>query len=153
MKLCVNYFSFIFIFVIFLSCSSSKENKDINEQKERSLIEFEKSFDPSKYELEYETSKPPSKKIETKNNTTKKSNYGFRIQISISDELSECQKKKNELQKLFPEYRFYILHEFPFYKLRLGDFQTRKEAEIHLKILNEKDIKNIMIVPDKINID
>jgi len=144
-------FIFILLFISFLSCSSSKEpsTTDENGNEKYSLNEFEKSFDPSKYDLSYETT--PRKDISVKkSNVSKKASTGYRIQIIISEDLNECQKKKNEMQKLFPEYNFYLIHEFPFYKLRMGDFATRKEAEIHLKYLNEKNIKSIMIVPDKI---
>jgi len=144
-------FIFILLFISFLSCSSSKESSttDENENEKYSLNEFEKSFDPSKYDLSYETT--PRKDISVKkSNVSKKASTGYRIQIIITEDLNECQKKKNEMQKLFPEYNFYLIHEFPFYKLRMGDFATRKEAEIHLKYLNEKNIKSIMIVPDKI---
>jgi len=144
-------FIFILLFISFLSCSSSKEpsTTDENGNEKYSLNEFEKSFDPSKYDLSYETT--PRKDISVKkSNVSKKASTGYRIQIIITEDLNECQKKKNEMQKLFPEYNFYLIHEFPFYKLRMGDFATRKEAEIHLKYLNEKNIKSIMIVPDKI---
>ncbi|HEY9187278.1 MAG TPA: SPOR domain-containing protein [Ignavibacteria bacterium] len=147
---------FVFISMLLslsiLSCSGSKESSitDKKENEKYSLNEFEKSFDPTKYDLSYETT--PKKDISVKkSNVSKKATNGFRIQIVITDNLNECQKKRNEMQKLFPEYNFYLIHEFPFYKLRMGDFATRKEAEIHLKYLNEKNIKSIMIVPDKIN--
>jgi hypothetical protein len=118
------------------------------------LSDYEKSFDPGKYELSYEDDKPAAKKSISKNNnkknSVKKIVSGFRIQTIISGELSECQKRRLELQRLFPDIKTYIINEFPFYKLRIGDFSSRKEADAFNKLLSEKDIKTGQIVPDKI---
>ena len=125
-------------------------------EEEDKLNDYEKSFDPSKYDLAYEENSPNTKKnsVKTKKKEgVKRSASGFRVQTTLSGEFEDCQRNRNELQKKFPDIKTYIVHEFPFYKLRIGDFQSRKEAEKFIKVLIDKDIKNGLIVPDKINIE
>lgn len=152
--------SIFLLFVIFFGfgCSGSKPPAESTseEESEDILIEFEKSFDPGRYPLSYEDEPSAPMKNNLKNGNKKqaqKISSGFRVQTTISGELSECQKSKKLVQQLFPDKKAYIVHEFPFYKLRIGDFRTRKEAEEFIKLLNEKDIKTGLIVPDKIVID
>jgi hypothetical protein len=154
------YITFVILSLIFFSCSGSKDNTNkqtVNSiQEEDKLIDYEKSFDPGRYDLVYEDYLPAVKKADSKNtkkNNQKKSVSGFRVQTTLSGEFEDCQRNRNELQKQFPDMKTYIVHEFPFYKLRIGDFPTRKEAEKFMKLLFEKDIKNGLIVPDKITIE
>ena len=146
----------VILSLIFFSCSGSKDEfakgTEIKIEKDK-LTEYEKSFDPGKYDLVYEDPSPAVKKTDLKNNkknSPRKSVAGFRVQTILSGEFEDCQRNRNELQKQFPDQKTYIVHEFPFYKLRIGDFKTRKEAEKFIKLLNDKDIKNGLIVPDKI---
>ena len=53
---------------------------------------------------------------------------GYRVQIVISQNEEELQNLKNEIQKSINE-KIYIIFELPNYKLRVGNFLNRKEAE------------------------
>jgi len=50
------------------------------------------------------------------------------------------------------DLKVYVVYEVPFYRVRLGDFQTRTEAEKHVKILKEMGFKESLWIPSKINI-
>ena len=141
------------IFSIFLlACTASKGLND-SDPVDVSLQDYEKAFDPTKHELDY-TETPTATDNDTKPNTTTRKNIsGFRIQVVISNEFEECQQSRKELQKLFPDQKTYIVHEFPFYKLRLGNFRTRKDAESYIKNLSDNNIKSTQIVPDRIVVD
>ncbi len=143
---------------MFLCCCSGSKVSNHGEEDETAtkddrLINYEKSFDPGKYDLGYEENDIISMKSyskEKRKSAPKKIVSGFRIQTTISGEASDCQRSRIELQKLFPDLKTYIIHEFPFYKLRIGDFTSKKDAENFMKILIEKDIRSGLIVPDKI---
>jgi hypothetical protein len=142
----------ILLSLFLFACSASKETK--KEEKSASLQDYEKAFDPTKYGLDYYTETPLNVNNNAKTSGILRKNIsGFRIQIVISKEFDECQRSRKELQNLFPDQKTYILHEFPFYKLRLGNFRTRQEAEDYQKNLFDKDIKNSQIVRDKIVVE
>ena len=156
----IGCFCFLILSFALYSCSGSKEQSEVKTEKiaeeENNLNDYEKSFDPSKYDLPYEETALSVKKYVTRNKKkegVKRNASGFRVQTTLSGEFEDCQRNRNELQKKFPDIKTYIVHEFPFYKLRIGDFQSRKEAEKFIKVLIDKDIKNGLIVPDKISIE
>jgi len=145
------------IFLFFVSCSGTKDiAKDITnieEVKEPvALQDYEKAFDPAKYNLDYmeSTARTGSN---TPSSTSRRTITGYRIQVVIASEFDECQRRRKELQALFPEQKVYIVHEFPFYKLRMGNFKTRKDAEAYIEKFDLHNIKNIQIVPDRIVIE
>ena len=133
------------------ACSASKDSQVIG-KKNVSLQDYEKAFDPTKYNLDY--SESASTDNTTRSSSISRRNIsGFRIQVVISREFDECQRKRRELQKIFPEQKTYIIHEFPFYKLRLGNFKTRGEAESYLENLSDNNIRSTQIVPDRIVVE
>ena len=58
---------------------------------------------------------------------------GYRVQIVISQNEQELQDVKIEIEKSIDE-QTYIIFELPNYKLRVGNFLNRKEAENFQKI-------------------
>lgn len=146
------YYLPVILSLFLFACSASKNSKE-SEKEAAALYDYEKTFDPSKYELDYNEA-PASKDNKTAPSGISRKNIpGFRIQVVISSEFDECQQTRRELQKLFPDQKTYIIHEFPFYKLRLGNFKTRKDAESYLQNLSKKSIKSTQIVPDRIVVE
>jgi len=146
------------IFLFFVSCSGTKDiAKDITnieEVKEPvALQDYEKAFDPAKYNLDYKESTVSTSGVNTLSSTSRRTSNGYRIQVVIASEFDECQLRRKDLQALFPEQKTYIVHEFPFYKLRMGNFKARKDAEAYLEKFTLYNIKNVQIVPDRIVIE
>jgi hypothetical protein len=141
----------ILLSLFLFACSASK-NSQVSEKRDVLLQDYEKAFDPTKYNLEYSETPASGNNTNRTSSISRKNISGFRIQVVISREFDECQRKRRELQKLFPEQKTYIIHEFPFYKLRLGNFRTRGEAESYLQNFSE-NIKNTQIVPDRIVVE
>jgi len=79
---------------------------------------------------------------------------GYRIQIvSISGAMSEERVKEAEKSFLdiYPEVMTYRIYESPNFKLRVGDFENRVEAEkFFLEI--RKDFPTAFVVLDKISV-
>ncbi|HET9571435.1 MAG TPA: SPOR domain-containing protein [Bacteroidales bacterium] len=58
---------------------------------------------------------------------------GFRIQVFAGNNQriskSEAYTKESEVKSLFPELSTYVVFTAPFWRLRVGDFQTFQEAQ------------------------
>ena len=78
---------------------------------------------------------------------------GYRIQIAAYSGVnskSQAEYAKNSFNNLFPYTKAYLIYNEPYFKVRVGNYQSRLQAY--------KDLENIRltypsayIVPDKIN--
>ncbi|MEZ5195922.1 MAG: SPOR domain-containing protein [Bacteroidales bacterium] len=78
---------------------------------------------------------------------------GWRIQIFFeAGNFSKTQaiEAKAEFVSKYPELRNYLIFQEPYYKVRIGDYRTKIEAE---KVLKEiiGDYPNAFVVKDEIN--
>lgn len=74
---------------------------------------------------------------------------GYRVQIVISQNEQELQDVKIEIQKSIDE-QTYIIFELPNYKLRVGNFLNRKEAESFQKKIVRLGYRTAWVVPTMI---
>ena len=66
---------------------------------------------------------------------------GFRIQIFMeigNDAVTHAESMKYSFTKAFPEIPVYLSYEQPYYRLRVGDFRNRVEAEKYLRLIKPK---------------
>ncbi|MFT4970170.1 MAG: septal ring-binding cell division protein DamX [Chitinophagales bacterium] len=77
---------------------------------------------------------------------------GYRIQVMNSSNREEVYAKKAEVYGSFSEFKGYIVYDQPYYKLRVGDFETKLEAR---KFLNDliSTFSTAFIVRDEIKIN
>lgn len=75
---------------------------------------------------------------------------GYRIQLFTGDR-GRAGNAQYQAQSLFPELVCYVDFERPYFKVRLGDFLTRKEAEDTLRLAQET-WPGAFIVPSTVNI-
>lgn len=54
---------------------------------------------------------------------------GWRIQIGFANKESEITPKHIEFMKKYPEIPIYLTYTAPYYRLRIGNFRTKLEAE------------------------
>ncbi|WP_301402536.1 SPOR domain-containing protein [Polaribacter huanghezhanensis] len=83
--------------------------------------------------------------IKKKIEYNKKNGYGFRIQLESGHETAiKTTQSKFRIER--PTIKTYILFESPEWKVQVGDYKTRLEAD---KILNEikKKFPSAIIVP------
>lgn len=57
---------------------------------------------------------------------------GFRVQI-FNGKKSDCLTKRGTFLRQFPDMDAYLLYEVPEYKMQVGNFRTRLEAERFLQ--------------------
>ena len=78
---------------------------------------------------------------------------GYRIQIffeSGNQALNNAEEVKNKFVEKFNSTKAYLQFGAPYYRVRVGDFRTRLEAEKFLSKINRK-YPNAWIIKDEIN--
>ena len=129
-----------------------------NNEKTEFIHKYEKTFNPSDYDVETAKENPDQKnqnpRIEQENPPPHIEGSeivsGFRIQVSFTENIEAANQLKNDLSPLLPQEQVYVVYEPPYYKVRVGDFLSRPEANLTLKTLVEKGYKDAWIVPDKV---
>lgn len=96
------------------------------------------------------------KQIEINEFTTRnarRSAPGFRIQVVNTNDRGKAFAAKTKAYQNFPELKAYLLYKAPFYKLKLGNFKERWEAEEYLDAIKQHFPSGIYIVPDTIEVN
>jgi hypothetical protein len=75
---------------------------------------------------------------------------GFRIQVFSSSNVDETTLMKNLALEKFVGDSIYVVYDAPVYKVRVGDFVNRYEANQRLPEFVEKGYRDAWIVPDRI---
>ena len=78
---------------------------------------------------------------------------GFRVHIFFdagNQSLSRANQAARRYQMLFPGDTAYISFSEPYYRVRVGDFRTRMDAEGHLQKISA-EYPNAFVIKDKIN--
>jgi hypothetical protein len=146
--------------IFFLSgCSSRKVvREDAEARAAEELNEFEKSFDPAEYNtpfiLEQDTpAQPGTEQREFPDYEHPEEQdfiQGFRIQLYSSTDVEAAQEVYNFADSLFTDQWIYVVYEVPFYKIRVGDFQTRPQANRIITEVLRRGFRDAWIVPDKV---
>jgi hypothetical protein len=83
---------------------------------------------------------------------TKQKIIGWRIQIffdSGNNSKSKAYNKKGVFMAMYPDMSVYLMFQSPYYKVRVGDFRTRMDAEgFKQKLLGE--FPDAFVVKDEI---
>jgi hypothetical protein len=77
---------------------------------------------------------------------------GYRVQIVISQNEEELKNLQNEIEKSIDE-KIYIIFELPNYKLRVGNFLNRKEAENFQNTIVRLGYRTAWVVPTIIELE
>ncbi|MGA0557427.1 SPOR domain-containing protein [Larkinella sp. VNQ87] len=76
---------------------------------------------------------------------------GYRIQIYVGDERAEVDRVKRFTYQNFPELNPYTTYRQPTYRLKVGDFMRRVDAERYLVQLRQQ-FSTATLLPDRIEI-
>ncbi|PID28874.1 MAG: hypothetical protein CR982_03945 [Candidatus Cloacimonadota bacterium] len=77
---------------------------------------------------------------------------GYRIQLFKSTDMEEAKEKKAFYEKVLKNRNIYLLFNEPLFKIRMGDFKYREDAEAEQIRLKSLNYRNPLIVPDKIKV-
>lgn len=96
------------------------------------------------------------KKVDAYIATRKQQNHedsikkGFRIQIVITDKRADAKQAKEKFTNMFPKCPAYLMFDSPHFKVRVGDFKSKIEAQaLFFKLIDE--YPTLFLVDDKIN--
>lgn len=95
------------------------------------------------------------KQIEINEYTTRdnrRTAKGFRIQVINTRDRNEAISAKTKMLQLFPDQASYILYNAPFFKLKMGNFKTRPEAEQVLRKVIRHYPNGTFIINDVIEV-
>lgn len=77
---------------------------------------------------------------------------GYRLLVINTNKRDEAVEAKTKLYTFFPELKSYLIYQSPFYKLKVGNFKERKEAEDYLKRLKKYFPNGVYIMNDTIEL-
>jgi hypothetical protein len=78
---------------------------------------------------------------------------GYRILVMNTNDRNKAMNAKTKIYQEFPELKAYLMWQAPFYKLKVGNFKDRKEAEDYLASLQRFFTSGIYIVRDVIEVN
>jgi hypothetical protein len=96
-----------------------------------------------------------NKQIEINEVTTRNSRRaapGFRILVISSNDRNKVIDAKTKMYREFPELKAYMMYNSPFFRLKVGNFRERTDAEEYLSRIQRLYPTGIYIVPDTIEI-
>jgi hypothetical protein len=76
---------------------------------------------------------------------------GFRIQVYVGNERQQAETAKLQVYQNFPELAPYLSYSQPTYKLKVGDFMHRIDAERYYSQIKQV-ISSAQLIPDKVEI-
>lgn len=122
------------------------------------LHRYEREFNPSDYNIppavvqeddEYQPA-DPFRIPETEEDIAPEYIQGFRIQLFSTSDIEAAQEVYRYADSLFTEHWVYIVFEVPFYKVRLGDFENRPQANRMLADVTRRGFRDAWVVPDRV---
>jgi hypothetical protein len=167
MKIQILFFALCVLALLTAGCTSSRPfireeepKQEKPKEDKRSLAEYEATLNPADYDQEVEVVEKAhveEKKQQTPLKIPKDSLIveeevvqGFRIQVFSSSGVDEATLMKDVVTRKFFGDSVYMVYDAPVYKIRVGDFVNRYEANQRLPEFTEKGYRDAWIVPDRI---
>jgi SPOR domain len=82
----------------------------------------------------------------------KKGTKGFRIQVLNTTDRTQALNAKSKLLSLYPDHKAYLMYQAPYFKLRMGNFEEKKEADALKKELNRLFPTGVFVIPSEIEL-
>jgi hypothetical protein len=118
---------------------------------------YEKTFNPSEYDLPVDSIKRQEEqqhqivgRAALVTEAVPETIPGFRIQILFTQEIDEAATARETLNDKLPDEWSYVVYEPPYYKVRVGNFMERSDANPVLKAIVSMGYKDAWIVPDRV---
>lgn len=77
---------------------------------------------------------------------------GFRLLVINTNKRDEAVAARTKVYTFFPELKSYLIYQSPYFKLKVGNFKERKEAEEYQKKLQKYFPKGVFIMNDTIEV-
>ena len=83
---------------------------------------------------------------------TRRTASGYRILVINSNDRNKVFAAKAKIYQLYPELKPYLMYQPPFYKLKVGNFRTKEEAEDYRKELSRDFPTGLYLMRDIIQV-
>ncbi len=156
-KYCIAFFALFFL------CASQKEvinNKEDKVVKERAKLDTKtilldnvnskKKQDEVKIEFLYLRQDTVSDSVKQEKQEKRVIKDGFRVQVMVTNSRNTALSLKKILKQKFNNYEIYLIYKKPLYKIRIGDFLDKKEAERLRRRLIANGYKDSWVVSDEV---
>jgi hypothetical protein len=90
-----------------------------------------------------------NKKVYLDNNRTAQ---GFRILVLDTGDRQKAMDLKSKLMRDFPEHKTYLIYQSPHFKIQIGNFRTRNDAESLRKQITKIFPTGVIVVPSMIEV-
>ena len=97
------------------------------------------------------TATSPAKPPVDKKNATRTTAMGFRVQIYAGPNRSEAYAEQAKFKRLYKDIDTYVSYDEPNYRVKVGDFRSRNEAQDLMQGLR-KQFNNVFIFTEEIYI-
>ncbi|HWI93364.1 MAG TPA: SPOR domain-containing protein [Flavisolibacter sp.] len=77
---------------------------------------------------------------------------GYRLLVINTNKRDDAIAAKTKVYSNFPELKAYLVYQSPYFKLKVGNFKTREEAQQYQKTLGYYFPKGVFIIPDTIEV-
>lgn len=78
---------------------------------------------------------------------------GYRIQVINTNDRNKAMDAKTRIYQEFPELKAYLMWKAPFYKLKVGNFKDRKDADDYLLNIQRIFPSGVYVVRDTIEVN
>jgi hypothetical protein len=85
-----------------------------------------------------------NKEVDKINNKT---GPGYRIMVVNTNDRTKALEVKSRMMSDFPDEKSYLIYQSPYFKILIGNFRTRQEAEPFQKKILEIYPTGVIIVP------
>jgi len=95
------------------------------------------------------------KQIEINEVTTRNSRrsaHGYRIQVISTNNRTKALEAKTRIYQRFPELKTYLMYQSPFFKLKVGNFLAREDAEEYLQDILVLFPSGVYVVRDTVEV-
>ena len=95
------------------------------------------------------------KQIEINEVTTRNSRrsaQGYRIQVISTNNRTKALEAKTKIYQRFPELKTYLMYQSPFFKLKVGNFLERQDAESYMHDIMQLFPSGVYVVRDVVEV-
>ena len=90
-----------------------------------------------------------NKKVYLDNNRTAS---GYRILVMNTNDRQKAMDVKSTLMRDFPDHKTYLIYQSPHFKVQIGNFRKRDEAEQLRKQVNKIYPTGVIVIPSTIEV-
>jgi hypothetical protein len=90
-----------------------------------------------------------NRKVYLENNRTAQ---GFRILVINTSDRQKAMDTKSTLMRDFPDHKTYLIYQSPHFKIQIGNFRTRPDAEGLRKQITRIYPNGVIVIPSVIEV-